>query len=442
MTASAIFRFYLQLIAAAKSGKETSPEALAGWCLLHKSSFRLPASAAKDKFLAFRVFRRLSVYADNPAAEKIETGKAGVAAFDNQASVKEIRLQHIKQNTGQLPAIYINRNSLLNAQIGFTEKLSAVFILLRILLLKGARVNCALLLREAFEAAALLKLLKQHTISELHFYTAFEKDSNALALLLRKNGIAVNKIPSPSLLAAHHREIITDTLSLGSPYQLDELEEFKSTQYITTVNRWTPELWPMYGERYAEHTDAPPQTIGFYSHATWLRELDGNADTGFGDHTAEKELIPALAAYQRKHPETQLILFLHPRERKPETIARTRQHYDNYFAGINYRFSDQNEKSTNQFDAVDVGVGGVSTILFERLFAGYKTIFYPSGIKSFPVSGSSLSHICPVQPAELETALDEALKHPRDAYFSITGLSRYTKTEWLNCSQTAKQIVQ
>ncbi len=442
MNASAIFRFYLQLIAAAKSGKEASPEALAGWCLLYKPSFRLPASASADRFLAFRVFRRLSVYSGNPAAEKIDNGKSGIAAFDNLAAVKEIRLRHIEQNTGQLPAVYINRNSLLHSQIGFAEKLSAVFMLFRILLLKGLRVNCALLLREAFEASALLKLLKQNNITELHFYTAFEKDSNALTLLLHKNGISVNKIPSPSLLAVHHREIITDTLSIGSPYQLDELDVFKPTQYIKKVNHWTPELWPMYGERYAKQQEAPPQTIGFYSHATWLRELEGNADTGFGDHTAEKELIPALAAYQRKHPETQLVLFLHPRERKPETIERTRKHYDKCFDGINYRISENNEKSTEQFDAVDVGVGGVSTILFERLFAGYKTVFYPAGIKSFPVSGSALSRICPVQPAELETALDEALKHTSKEYFSLTGLSRYTKNEWLNYSQTTKQTVQ
>ncbi|MGL5889773.1 MAG: hypothetical protein ACRC3B_07805, partial [Bacteroidia bacterium] len=118
MTASAIFRFYLQLIAAAKSGKETSPEALAGWCLLHKPSFRLPSTAAGDKFLVFRVFRRLSVAAENTAAEKIANGKTGIAAFDNLASVKEIRLRHIEQNTGQRPAVYINRSSLLNGQIG------------------------------------------------------------------------------------------------------------------------------------------------------------------------------------------------------------------------------------------------------------------------------------------------------------------------------------
>ncbi|MGL5890621.1 MAG: hypothetical protein ACRC3B_12085, partial [Bacteroidia bacterium] len=421
-----------------KSGKETSPEALAGWCLLHKPSFRLPSTAAGDKFLAFRVFRRLSVAAENTAAEKIANGKPGMAAFDNLASVKEIRLRHIEQNTGQRPAVYINRSSLLNGQIGFTEKLSAVFMLLRILLLKGPRVNCALLLREAFEAAALLKLLMQNKITALHFYTAFEKDSNALTLLLRNYGITVNKIPSPSLLAVHHREIITDALSLGSPYQFDELEVFKSTQYITTVNHWTPEVWPVYGKRYETQPAAPAQTIGFYSHATWLREQEGNADTGFGDHNAEKELIPALASYLRKHPEIQLILFLHPRERKPETIERTTAHYNKCFDGINYRFSEKAERSTEQFDSADVGIGGISTILFERLFAGYKTIFYPAGIKLFPVSGSALSRICPVQPAELEIALDEALKHPTAEYFGVTGLSRYTKNEWLKNSQTTK----
>lgn len=434
MTASAIFRFYLQLIAAAKSGKETSPEALAGWCLLHKPSFRLPEAAENQAMLQFRLLKRLFGFSAqaSPQTIPVSGGKEGVAVFDNNPLSMPARIAHLEQNTDQQPEIFISRKNLLEQPLSLRLKFQALFISFRLLLIGGPRVQRALLLYEVFEAAALLRIIQEKRINYLHFYSAFEKDANALTLLLHKFGVHINKLPSPSILAAHHRELITDTLSLGSPYQADELSEYSSTHHIGTVQHFTPEHWPGYGSLYQTAAAAPPQTIGFYSHGVWLREADGHADSGFGDHTAEKMAITALADYLQTRKNIQLIIFLHPRERKPGNEMRTKQHYENLFRGFGYRFSDSSKPSSHQFDAADVGFGGISTILFERLFAARKTVFFPAGVRNFPLAESKISEICPVTPEQLAIVLDKVLNTTANDWFQQSGLSRYTATDWLS----------
>ncbi|MCU0435161.1 MAG: hypothetical protein MUC87_17015 [Bacteroidia bacterium] len=432
MTAAQVFGFYRSLISASAAGKTSSQEALAGWCVLHKSTFRLPHQAAHDKLLPLRMLKRLlNCGAGEKAVTTIEGGEKHIAVFDNSATAQAMRVAHLKANTGLLPSIFISRKGLLGQPLSIGQKLSAVIIALRLLFMRGPQAQKALLLHEVFEAAALLRVLRGHGITYLHFYSPFEKDANALALLLRKHGVQVNKLPSPSLLGAHHQELITDTLSLGSPYQADELEAYRATHHFTHIQHFTPERWADYGHLYAAAPAAPPHTIGFYSHAVWLREADGHQDSGFGDHTAEKEAVKALAAYLRTHKESELLIFLHPRERKPEFAERTRAHYDAAFGGISYRFSNSTKPGTAQFDAVDVGIGGISTILFERLFAARKTLFFPAGVSAFPQPQSPIAKICPLNHEQLAAALNHALHTPVAAWLHETGAVRYTAAQWL-----------
>ena len=169
MTASAIFRFYLQLIAAAKSGKETSPEALAGWCLLHKPSFRLPEAAEKQAMLQFRLLKRLFGFSAqaSPQTIPVSGGKEGVAVFDNNPLSMPARIAHLEQNTDQQPEIFISRKNLLEQPLSLRLKFQALFISFRLLLIVGPRVQRALLLYEVFEAATLLRIIQEKRINLL-----------------------------------------------------------------------------------------------------------------------------------------------------------------------------------------------------------------------------------------------------------------------------------
>jgi hypothetical protein len=433
MTPGEVFDFYRMLISSAGNGKTASQEALAGWCLLHKPSFRLPQHAASDKLLLFRMLKRLlnSRNTENPVTV-VEGGEKHVAVFDNRNSSLSMRVAHLKANTTTQPSIYISRYGLLYQPLNFIQYLRAISLAFRLLVVKGPSIQKALLLNEVFEASALLRVLRENGISYLHFYSPFEKDANALTLLLRKHGVHVNKLPSPSLLGAHHQELITDTLSLGSPYQADELEAYRPTHYIKNIQHFTPERWADYGHLYESPPAAPPNSIGFYSHGVWLREAEGHKDSGFGDHHAEKQAIEAIANYLRNRPGIKLIIFLHPRERKADLAARTRTHYNQIFKGIDYEFSDATKPGTLQFDAVDVGFGGISTILFERLFAARKTVFFPAGVDVFPLPESKISTICPITTEALFPLLDKSFQLQATQWLHEFDVVGYTAGKWLH----------
>jgi hypothetical protein len=431
-----VFLFYKKLLAASAAGKMTSEEALAGWCLLHKASFRVQGFAAGDRFAGLRLLKQIMADRSQTksAVQKIKGGDETVAIFDNKARECALRTDHVHENTGLLPGLYISRQELLGVNYAGRSKWFGLMYALQLIFTSKQRLSKALLLREVHEAAALLHILRTHNIKRLHFYSSYEKDANALTLLLRTQGIVVNKIPSPSLLAAHHNELIADELSLGSPYQADELSVSATRKFVKQVQHWTPEFWPHYGATYRQKTEAPKGTLGFYSHAVWLREAEQNADTGFGDHQAEKQLLPLLAQWCRAHAEVELLVFLHPRERKPEHFARTEEFYARVFEGVNYRFSEAGIPSTQQFAKTDAGIGAMSTILFERLFAGYKTLFFPAGINNFPLPESALANVCAVTQPQLDALLNKAMNETTAVFLSAFQLEKYTAAHWLGAN--------
>lgn len=428
-----VFLFYKKLLAASAAGKMVSEESLAGWCLLHKATFRMQGFAAGDRLAGLRVLKQIMVAMaqSKPAVQLIEGGDQTVAIFDNKARECALRTAHVRENTGQLPGMYISRQELLSVNYEGRSKWFGWMYALQLVFTGKQRLSKALLLREAHEAAALLHLLRAHSVKHLHFYSSYEKDANALTLLLRAQGIVVNKIPSPSLLAAHHNELIADTLSLGSPYQADELHVSPTQKFVKQVKHWTPEFWPHYGALYQHKTEAAKGTLGFYSHAVWLREAEHNADTGFGDHRAEKQLLPLLAHWCRTHTQVKLLIFLHPRERKPEHMAQTEAFYARMFEGVNYRFSEPGIPSTHQFASADAGIGAMSTILFERLFAGFKTLFFPAGINNFPLPESALARVCAVTQPQLDMLLDKAMNATTAEFLASFQLEKYTAAHWL-----------
>jgi hypothetical protein len=432
-----IILFYLRLLFS--SSQKTNDVNIAGWCLLNKPSFRLSSSASTDRLLGFRTWAKVTkalLSIKNSAIEKPADGKQGTALFDNRKAVKDIRLNHIRSNNAALPAAIFFREDLSS---GYNKKRFGDAFLLSLLMptlatwcfFSPRRVNIALLFNELVEAAQLRRFVLREKITTLYFFSPFEKDANALHLLLKKNGITVSKIPSPNLLSIHHRHLLSDTLVLSSPYQLDEFENFSKTIHVNSIVHWLPEQYFSYGDVYENYPEPARSTIGFYSHATWVRQQEDHADTGAGDHESEEALLKVLSAFMKKNAGFQLTIFLHPREKKHSDFAEVEKHYLDYFKKEDFHFAERTISSARLFHTVDIGLGAISTILFERLFTGYKTIFYPVGMTSFPLSGSMINKICVTDGESLEKLILESAPLKNSDYFRASGLSKYTRMEWL-----------
>jgi hypothetical protein len=433
-----IILFYLRLLFSS-SPKETSDHAIAGWCLLNKSSFRLSSSASTDRLIGFRVWLKVTkslLKIKSAGIEKRSDGKAGVGLFDNRKAVKDIRLNHIRSNHADVPAAIFFREDLSSGHD--SKRFGDAFLLFLLMptvaawcFFSSRRVNIALLFDELAEAAQLQRFVRKEKITTLYFFSPFEKDANALYLLLKKNGIAVSKIPSPNLLSIHHRHLLSDVLILSSPYQQDELQHFSKTIRVNTIQHWLPEQYFSYGDVYEYYPEPKRGTIGYYSHATWVRQQEDHADTGAGDHESEEALLKVLSVFMKKNPGFQLTIFLHPREKKHPDFAEVEKHYSAYFRKEDFQFAERTISSARLFHTVDTGIGAISTILFERLFTGYKTIFYPAGMTAFPVTGSDMNKICVTDGESLEKLILESAPLENSDYFRASGLAKYTRMEWI-----------
>jgi hypothetical protein len=433
---------YLRWISRSKR-TAADPEALAGWCLMNKKSFRTGAASSPLLYIVRRCFAVCFATRKHSHVLHFPEGTKHIAMWDNR-DVSAIRNGHVLLNHGDAPSLFIPRDAMA-PEGGIRFPLAAIYVLLLPFLCMWSffcrqPLNIALLYDEWNEAIGLMQCIKKYKVRFIYFYCPFENDANALYLLLRKCNVTVNKVPSPNLLAIANQEILTDILTLSSPCQTDELPLFRSTQKYDAIQRWLPEQFAAYADVYkSSRTKPQANTIGFYSHGSWMRKEQGIKGIDLGDIEAELQIVDVFGRILKKHPHLKCTVFLHPKEKKPEFLERTRKYYDAVFGKDNYVFGDPAVPGSKMFDTVDVGVGAISTILFERLFLGCKTIFYPVGIKIFPVEGSAIEHICPVTESALETLILQSSAQSNEAFFSAHDLVKYTIYNWKPELHYAKQ---
>ncbi|HTF03386.1 MAG TPA: hypothetical protein VK826_05140 [Bacteroidia bacterium] len=431
-----IIWFYLKLSAKADrlSGDQ---QALAGWSLFRKKSFRSPA---QQSFASFRVIKHWAravkrLFSIAPQGVVIPEGNPVYATWDNRPDVQQIRVDHIKQNGGEVPGLFISRNVLSSA--GIPEAIWVTFLFTFFLpylfawaLFSKHSSNIVLLFDEWIEAHRFMRITAKYKTKYVYFFCPYENDANALFLLLKKNGITVNKIPSPNLLAVHNTEMLTDTITLTSPYQLDELTEFVSTIRYSDVALWVPEQFHQYADVYRKRSEPQKLTIGYYSHGSWIRQKSDTTGDALGDISAELSLVTVLGDFLSRHNAFTCTVFLHPKEKKHTDKNAVAAYYDAKFGVGRYVIADLSKPGSTLFDTVDIGIGAISTILFERLFMGCKTIFYPKGFSVFPLKTTAIASICPVTPEAMESLILQSAGITTSEYLEQLGLRKYTIYDW------------
>lgn len=303
--------------------------------------------------------------------------------------------------------------------------LSALFLmLLPIALFNKLPASLGLIFNEYIEAANLIKALKQNKVKTLYYFCIYEKDSNVAALALQTAGIAVVKIASEVPLFFWNKIIIADTLIICDSNQLDEVQLYKDTIRIKGTEFWGPERCVEYIDRYKEKSvreKANNKTIGFYSTASYIRNMEG--------HISQKDMLEQentlkslLAGYLQKNTSVKLIIFLHPKEKGIKYADTVQDHYLKYFKGLNYTLESSAEPSSYHFEMAELGVSFYSTIIYERLFFGFKCLLFTAPEAAFPIQGTPLSKICANNVASLSDQIDLFLKLTAAEYFSLAEL--------------------
>lgn len=285
----------------------------------------------------------------------------------------------------------------------------------------------AMLWKEMIENYQLIKTVKERKITAVYFFCIFEKDANIATLLLNKIGIIVNKIPSEVPIAIWNKIIIADKLCVCNGYQFDELTTYKESIFINETEFWGPELILQNIDKYNKPTPLKKNTIGFYSTGSWVRKRENHIDQGIDMETNEELLKSAIKEFCIMNSDIELLIFLHPRERWGKYYDEALNKYNSLFSGINYTIIDKEIKSTSSFELVNLGVAFQSTLVYERLYYGFKTLLMPLSYTDFPVQNSSMHTICAFSKEELFRKIKNNFQLTNTEFFNSNGINHYAK---------------
>lgn len=423
-----------QTIKAFKKAKQASPhsfDGLAFECMTANVSYRLNQSEASSPLIGLRVFVRTmkKILSGGDAFKQFE-GDQNVAILESDFVFEELETTYVSKLSGHQPGIFISKHDLpreLKSSDGLLSYiLFAIPLILKTLFSSEKRGNYAMQLAFVAEIAGLIRLIDKKGIRQLYDFAPYLIDANLAYLLTKRDGFIYSKLPSPGPLTTHHHILFCDELILSSPYQFEEIKKLPNVHY-SVLQKWIPEYGFTYIDQYILREDeAPQQTIGYYSHGGWLRKAQGHTDDGLNIPEAEEQLLKDLGHFLQKNPHFQLMVFPHPREKKEETWNDTVEFYQQFFKGNNQvSINEKGVQTSKAFHHVDIAVAAFSTILYERLFCGYKTFIGNYGMDHFPMESSSLSPICFNNVDKLSALLSKASELSRREYFDYFKLNEF-----------------
>jgi hypothetical protein len=414
--------------------KKNSPLHCAGKSL-SQITFRLPNESKNDVFITFRIFKRIlfNLFKRKKAFLKLNQN-THTAIFDVNNNSFELRDNYIKTYSGENSSSFISKNDLISFISVYLTMFYVVVLILSCLpiflisLCSKNKFHYPLMIQEFFEAIQLVYLIKKYHISKVHYFCIYERDSNICAFVLMKLGVYVNKIPSEVPLCFFNKIVIANELSFCFAYQKEEFDLYRKTMFVEKTNVWAPEQILNAPKRFLssdENYKKSNYDIGFFSSGNWLRAQLGDVDMGHNDKDNEELILRGLIDYAQQN-NLKLRVFLHPIEKRVEHKVANEFYYKKFLQYENVSLADTTISSIEGFDDINVGVSLYSTLMFERIYLGFKTILAPFDYDDFPIRQSSLNHICVHNMKQLYAKLDVNLKLTTDEFFEMNHLKSYS----------------
>ena len=403
---------------------------------LSKVSYRIPRKEKNDYLAGLRIMKRLVFDVFSKQANCIlfpsNTHIAVYDGDDRSASLREAYIQHF---ANEKPKLHISRNNLLyNSPFLFRLKslllIALLFVPITVFsLFNSNRSGPAFLLREYLESCRLLNILQIHGITKLHHFCIFERDANISAHILMQSGIVVNKIPSEVPLHFFNKTIVASSLSFCFAYQQEEFLAYHQSMFVKTTQHWAPELILKAPQRFLMKRKGEllknQTNLGFYSSGNWLREKLGDVDLGHNDKENE-ELLLKMLIQLAESKKLSLTIFLHPIEKRLANKALTDAYYVPLVKSSGIQIGPLNQASIESFDTVNLAVSLYSTLMFERIYLGFKTILAPWGYPEFPMANSPFKNICVMEPNALAEKIQYNLELSPLDFFNKNQISHYT----------------
>ena len=393
-------------------------------------SFKFPENITNNRLIVIRYFFKTLTYNID---ESINFNDFENLIFDAQKSSKNLRIDYLRHYTKIKDFDFISYNELLffkskfQKLIYFLSSIPFVILLTIISQFYQNRSSFALLIEYPIVLNNLFFILnKNHNISSIYYFSIVERESNIFAYFIQQKKIKVIKIASDTPLVFWNKNILSNDLLICNKYQFDEINFFKSSIHVDNVQFLGPELSMNYNHLYNVNTKTISNTIGFYSTASWVREREGHIDQGIDFLKFERKVLNCIKKYLLINNNIKLFIFLHPKEKKKQYLEKSTNFYKDIFdVDISYEIVNSTQSSSQLFHTVDLGVAFNSTILHERLYCGFKTLFYPNN-PFFPIKNSFLSNICAKNDDHFENLITKAIGSSTSDFFKDNNLVSYS----------------
>lgn len=288
----------------------------------------------------------------------------------------------------------------------------------------------ALKVTQSAECAALLNYCKATQIKTVYYFSLFEPDSNICSFLLNRAGIETCLVTSEVPLRFGNTKMIGTEINFCFGYQLEEYEYYKKDILAERVKLLIPETVNETAKYYIKNNkfETPKNSIGFISSGMWLRKQIGDADSGLNELENEGKILAWLLEFVSNDATKSLIIFLHPLEKNKKYFNDTLKHYKTLYKNLEPNFAPLNTSSAMSFNNTDVAVALYSTLIYERIFMGFKSIITPLQIDNFPLKDSSLQKSSAKSKDELFQKLEDFLQFTNEEYIQRIGFeSHYYK---------------
>ncbi len=399
---------------------------------LYKTSLRYPAISNTSYKITLTIYKDIILRCIKKKNQVIQYNQnTANAVFDSGASSSDLRIEYVENLSKEKIQYYIAKDTLLAYQnfiqfsiIFFFLFLSFPFTLFLSLVSKN-KLHSPLIVLQLVECFHLLNIVKKNRIKKVHYFSIFEGDSNIVAHILMKESVFVNKIPSEVPLVFHNKTVIANQLSVCFAYQLDEYDKYRDTMFVDLIESWAPESFFKNDKRFLfkERELNTMYDIGFFSSGNWLRKKLGHADLEDKLYLREEDILKNLIAYCEIH-HLKLCIFLHPLEKKLAHRYLSMEYYDSFLAKSHVYLFDIDTPSIEGFDRINLGIALYSTLMYERLFLGFKTLIIPSAWRKSFIEESSFFNII-VDEKDISFKIEKNLPLSEEAFFNLNNLKNY-----------------
>jgi hypothetical protein len=405
-------------------------EDIAQYSLQHNMSYRLDASASNDRWIGLREWYRHVIKTNGSGeffqrTEKTDSAAHALITWDFYKDPKA--LIYVQQFHAQPVSHFAGKDliSLKHVHANIVEKILLHLFALRIAVIcfcsKKQRSNRALLIRQCIEMACVIQWIKKENIEHVSFFHPYEIDSNLLSYCLQRLGVQTTFIPSIVPLFVHNHHLLCDDLVVTSPYQEEEIQNlFSQSIAYKNLLRWPAET--LFDIPF-NTTDCANKKIAFYSHGQWLRNALSRADNGLAAEDSETQILSWLKR-GAVNKMWEVVIYLHPLEKKHWN--KTEAYYSSLFQEIPFEWGNQNKSSAHFFHQENMGIGTLSTVIFERLLSGRKTLLHPYQHQNFPLPQSTLNNICFSNWEQLEKFWCEYSEKNDLTFFNELNLTHYS----------------